>query len=243
MSSASVTELQTNTTPSTDDAIQQPRGIFSLPRELRDSIYDLALSRDYSSDAPVDITKASMPCTAILRVCRQFHNEAIEFVPAARRDYWSSTRFLVCTANLNIESEINRLNEEDVGVITKLEIRDHTPTFIFDNGIWTCTRCKGDYDYMCSCPKQAIMVPVVDLDKFRLSKALSPSQARSVTLTFFESEESLMDLKDRLVMLNCQSPDKINSAAVKATGFVRLSKRQLILMAKEFQSCALNCRP
>ncbi|KAK5686881.1 hypothetical protein LTR17_026765 [Elasticomyces elasticus] len=78
---------------------------FSLPAELRNDIYELALSAD--SEEPIELLLACPPSNAMVTTCRQAYNEAASFYHAARLRYYSTNQFVI------------------VAVYSTVEVRDH----------------------------------------------------------------------------------------------------------------------
>ncbi|KAK5695840.1 hypothetical protein LTR97_008260 [Elasticomyces elasticus] len=66
---------------------------FSLPAELRNDIYELALSAD--SKEPIELLSASPPSNAMVTTCRQAYNEAANIYNEARLRYYSTNQFFI----------------------------------------------------------------------------------------------------------------------------------------------------
>ncbi|KAK4892023.1 hypothetical protein LTR27_009373 [Elasticomyces elasticus] len=66
---------------------------FSLPAELRNVIYELALSAD--SQEPIDLLSACPPSNDMVTTCRQAYNEAASIHHAARLRYYSTNHFFI----------------------------------------------------------------------------------------------------------------------------------------------------
>ncbi|KAK3655348.1 hypothetical protein LTR22_010233 [Elasticomyces elasticus] len=86
--------MASDTTPQHEAETGQGGSLFfSLPAELRNDIYELALSAD--SKEPIELLSASPPSNAMVTTCRQAYNEAASIYRAARLRYYSTNQFVI----------------------------------------------------------------------------------------------------------------------------------------------------
>ena len=75
------------------DEIQQDEPtchLLSLPRELRNRIYELLFPQHSDPDAEVDLLTARPPEAALVKTCHKTHDEANLMYRASYRDFWNS---------------------------------------------------------------------------------------------------------------------------------------------------------
>ncbi|KAK5121161.1 hypothetical protein LTR85_005645 [Meristemomyces frigidus] len=97
--------------------------LLKLPAELRNRIYELALTTDGRDE--IDLLVAVPPDRTPLLICREIHDEAKGIYKHAYRHFWTSTKFSL-TADEDSAAEILRLIEqyrdEDLDHITHLAV-------------------------------------------------------------------------------------------------------------------------
>jgi len=76
-------------------ARDQDSRLFTIPRELRDGIFDLVFTRNGST---MDLTATTPPSNAVLSTCQQAYREGRNIYKNAYRSYWGKNTF---TANIS----------------------------------------------------------------------------------------------------------------------------------------------
>lgn len=144
----------------TDDKEVAKCYFTTIPRELRDKIYGYAFESVANPDIRFDLvfhTKGEVdhvknagylknlsPSKPLLMTCKQVFKEAKPiFDEAYRRDYWTVTPFYIgvrdFTGTDKLLEMINKLKEEEVGMVTKVMLRADGEAIEWQNGVWKST--------------------------------------------------------------------------------------------------------
>jgi hypothetical protein len=104
-------------TPSADTPAEGGTGLFKLPPELRNYIYELAFFTP-CSEYMVDVFEAKPPCNSLLATCKAIFDEAEGIFKAANHEYWTTEHFQVVYDNGLEKTAIKQKNLQLVRHIT-----------------------------------------------------------------------------------------------------------------------------
>lgn len=116
-----------NRTSANNRVTHQRLSFWELPAEIRNMIYQLALTTDDTDNEErdyIDLLDAHPPTKSLLLVCRGMNNEARGLYKAAYRAYWSKNSFIAHRALEPPENNkrLSSLTSQAVQSITSLRI-------------------------------------------------------------------------------------------------------------------------
>jgi len=124
--------------------IQQDCPLFLLSKELRDKIYKMAFTSDIeetTANEPIDLTRAFslVPSNGLMASCLRLWLETAVIYATARREFWSSNRFLIpmevdTTTASSLGADLNALSlgTKHFQLIQRVTIRVSGPDFTLD---------------------------------------------------------------------------------------------------------------
>lgn len=128
--------------------------LLTLPPELRNYIYELALSPEPS--ATVDLLQPTPPSDALVRTCRQIRAESQLMYRRLYREFWRETTFeLVFEEEQlgngwyeNLRTKVLQLKTRDLENITKIKVGREGDWCILEDGVWVAYEDLGDESMM-----------------------------------------------------------------------------------------------
>lgn len=113
-----------NTTPTAPQPLSPPCGLFALPPELRNMIYNFTftpaiLATKSPEESPINLISDRAPSSSPLLTNHQFHNEAHGIYKQAYRDYWKTSDFIIhdslaASGHISHLSHLSPLDVEDI---------------------------------------------------------------------------------------------------------------------------------